>query len=138
MSEVTNTNPPPKKQWKLKLQTILMLVNLVVLLLPLIGIYFFRIYENSLIRQTELELISQAAFVSSLYKKEIAKHHDDSLTEPYGIHVENLPYVGNEEYYRPVIPQLSLSDSILPLRPKGIKHNSITVDAIASNAGEAV
>ena len=35
-------------------------VILSVLVLPLIGLIFFRLYENQLVRQTESELIAQA------------------------------------------------------------------------------
>ena len=31
-----------------------------VLALPLVGLFFFRLYENQLIRQTEAELIAQS------------------------------------------------------------------------------
>lgn len=129
--ETTNT-----KQWRLKLRTILMLVNLVVLLLPLLGIYFFRIYENSLIRQTELELISQAAFVSSIYKQELSKQLN--VDEEYGVSVTNSPYVGDEEYYKPILPTLSLSNSILPLRPDGNKVAPSAIDPIALATGATI
>ncbi len=31
--------------------------------LPLVGLFFFRLYENQLIRQTESELIAQGAVI---------------------------------------------------------------------------
>jgi hypothetical protein len=40
------------------LRNILLFVMLMVLALPLGGLYFFRIYENELVQQTEMELIS--------------------------------------------------------------------------------
>jgi hypothetical protein len=42
---------------RFKLRNILLVVSVVVLVLPLGGIYFLRIYENELVKQTELELI---------------------------------------------------------------------------------
>ncbi|TAL48426.1 MAG: sensor histidine kinase, partial [Methylovulum sp.] len=44
-----------------RLRNILLIVMLMVLGLPLGGLYFFRIYENELVQQTERELISQSA-----------------------------------------------------------------------------
>ena len=44
-----------------RLSAVLMLVNFAVIALPLGSIFFFRIYENQLIQETERELISQAA-----------------------------------------------------------------------------
>ena len=61
------------KTWRLKLRTILLAVSGAVLVLPAGGIYFLKLYENELVRQTELELISQAALIAALYKREIEK-----------------------------------------------------------------
>ena len=49
------------------------LVFLVILAMPISGLYLFRIYENELVRQTETELIAQAALVGAMYKSEILK-----------------------------------------------------------------
>ena len=50
-----------------------MAVNLVVLCLPLGGIAVLRIYESALVRQTESELIAQAAFIASTYRASFAR-----------------------------------------------------------------
>ena len=54
--------------WRPRLRTILLIVNLVILALPLGGIWVLRIYESALIRQTESELIAQGAFVAASYR----------------------------------------------------------------------
>ena len=41
-----------------------------VMALPLVGLFFFRIYENQLIRQTEAELIAQGAAIAAIYAHE--------------------------------------------------------------------
>ena len=51
-----------------RLRTLLVLVTLVVLALPLAGLLFLRLYESALIRQTESELIAQAAVLSAAFK----------------------------------------------------------------------
>lgn len=51
-----------------RLRTLLVLVNLVVLALPLVGVLFLRLYESALIRQTEAELVAQAAVLSAMFK----------------------------------------------------------------------
>ncbi|MDR1608377.1 MAG: HAMP domain-containing histidine kinase [Deltaproteobacteria bacterium] len=53
------------------LRVILLAVNLVILAIPISGIYLFRVYENELVRQTESELISQATLVAAMFKREI-------------------------------------------------------------------
>jgi signal transduction histidine kinase len=52
---------------RVRLRTILLLINLVILLLPLGGITWLRLYESALIRQTESELIAQTAFIEATY-----------------------------------------------------------------------
>ncbi|MEM7056624.1 MAG: ATP-binding protein [Pseudomonadota bacterium] len=51
-----------------RLSTVLLTVNLAVIALPLGSIFFFRIYENQLIQETERELISQAATIAAAYQ----------------------------------------------------------------------
>jgi signal transduction histidine kinase len=49
-----------------------MVVTLTVLVLPLGSIVFFRIYENQLVRETEAELIAQAAVLAALLDRAVA------------------------------------------------------------------
>ena len=46
-------------------------ILLTVMALPLVGLFFFRIYENQLVRQTEAELIGQAAAIGAIYAREV-------------------------------------------------------------------
>ena len=54
-----------------RLRTLLLLSNLLVLSLPLAGLYFLRLYESALIRQTEAELVAQAAVLAAAYRMEM-------------------------------------------------------------------
>ena len=126
---------PPHKKRKYRLRTILLVVNLTVLILPLGSVFFFRIFENVLVRQTEVELISQAAVISSLYKNQIIY----SMFDPngYGKPLPEPPPLPPGELYRPVLPTLDLSeDPVLPPRPEGtepeMKVDPI-IDAIGNN-----
>lgn len=53
------------------LRMLLLLLNLVILTFPLSVLYLFRIYQNELVRQTESELIVQAALVTAIYQREL-------------------------------------------------------------------
>jgi signal transduction histidine kinase len=55
---------------RFRLRTLLLLINLLILALPLAGIWFLRLYESALIRQTESELVAQAAVLAGAYKVE--------------------------------------------------------------------
>jgi len=56
---------------KPRLRTILLIINLVILLLPLLGIGVLRIYESELVRRTESELIAQGTIIGAAFKKEL-------------------------------------------------------------------
>lgn len=60
------------------LRSLMLLLGMIILVMPISGLYLFRIYENEVIRQTEAELISQAALLASAFKKEILE-----LTGPH-------------------------------------------------------
>ncbi|MCK5888543.1 MAG: HAMP domain-containing histidine kinase, partial [Methylococcales bacterium] len=69
--------------------------------LPLASLYFFRFYENELIQKTELELITQSAVFSAIYREFTQQNH--------------LELQG---HFTPVTPQLDLStQTVLPRRP---------------------
>jgi signal transduction histidine kinase len=53
-----------------RLRTLLLLINLVILVLPLAGLWFLRLYESALIRQTESELVAQAAVLAGAFRLE--------------------------------------------------------------------
>ena len=39
--------------------------------LPLVGLFFFRLYDNQLIRQTQAELIAQSRVLAAVYAREV-------------------------------------------------------------------
>ncbi len=94
-----------------RLHTVFAGILLFVLLLPLSGGYFFRIYENELVRQTEAELIAQGVFISAIYK--------DKLEAPkgYGNLIGPMPRDA-EEKFKPFPPLLDLRTADI-LRPRG-------------------
>ena len=101
-----------------RLRTVLLIVNLAVVALPLAGIFFFRIYENQLVQQTESELISQAAVIAATYRQKLAER----LPNPgnYGIPLAELP-LRVDEYYTPIMPQIDFARTeLLPPRPDGV------------------
>ena len=53
-------------KWRPSIGMITAAVIVSVLLLPLVGLVFFRLYENQLVRQTESELIAQSAMLAAV------------------------------------------------------------------------
>ncbi|MFO7640507.1 MAG: hypothetical protein R6X17_04345 [Candidatus Competibacteraceae bacterium] len=71
---------------RLKLHHLLLAVNLAVLWLPLLGLEALRLYASALVRQTESELIAQAAFVAAGYRAVLARLAPQAAADPdYGL-----------------------------------------------------
>jgi hypothetical protein len=56
-----------------RLATLLLLSNMAVLALPISGLWALRLYESALVRQTESELIAQAAVVAGAFREELRR-----------------------------------------------------------------
>ncbi|MFN7975398.1 MAG: ATP-binding protein [Acidobacteriota bacterium] len=93
----------------------LLSVNLVVLLMPLLGIWFLHLYENEVMRRTESELIAQAALVRSLYRDalmtRLAARGPDAIAR-YGLPLDALTTSGDGEHFHPLVPELDLSKDV--------------------------
>jgi two-component system sensor histidine kinase CreC len=61
----------PRRKWRPSLRQILFAVLTLVATLPLVGLFFFRIYDNQLIRQTQAELIAQSRVLAAIYAEEV-------------------------------------------------------------------
>jgi hypothetical protein len=119
---------------RFKLRTLLLAVSLVVLVIPLAGVYIFRIYENELVKQTELELIAQAALIAAMYKNEVQEVVRQTHRENgYGIQL-NLR-ASSEVYYRPIKPQLNLSAYVIKARPPEAVQAHVKGDDLALAIG---
>jgi two-component system sensor histidine kinase CreC len=56
----------PQRKWRPSLRLIMFAVLILVAMLPLVGLFFFRIYDNQLIRQTQAELIAQSRVLAAV------------------------------------------------------------------------
>ncbi len=118
---------PVRRKWRPSIGIILLLVLTTVLALPLVGLFFFRIYENQLIHQTEAELIGQSAVLAAVMRREIEAGFPPDV--PLGAPVAPTPpaepgYAPGPTAdpptpYRPIMPALDLtSDDLLGRRPE--------------------
>lgn len=119
------------------LRSIYVMLCIFVLLLPVCGALFFRIYENALIRQTERELIAQAAVIATKYRTALKRsvpdtqHYGLPLPKDYSRHVI-------DGFYTPVYPQLDLNrHRPLPQRPTP-EETPQYADPYASVAGNTM
>ena len=108
-----------KERWRPRLATVVIAILILVMALPLVGLFFFRLYENQLIRQTEGELIAQGAVVAAVFAKEVraAGIAQDRLGSP----ISADPARDNNYPYDPIEPRLDLaSDDVMPARPAAV------------------
>jgi HAMP domain-containing protein len=124
-----NAQFPFIRQRRFRLRNILLVVMLMVLALPLGSLYFFRIYENELVQQTERELISQSAALSAGFRM-LARKQQPGIT--YGRFLPNLPKPDSD--YQPIIPSLSIINRIESRRPDAAVTPT-PADAVAQEIG---
>ena len=129
-----------------RLRTVLLVVHLLILCLPLAGIFYFRLYESQLVRQTESELIVQGAALAAAYRAELGELVEvggTSLQEAYGRPVEpqgttparTAPPDDPKDDFDPAIPGLDLArHPVLPEDPPGRAPQS-PPDPLAAAAG---
>ncbi|MBU0654326.1 MAG: HAMP domain-containing histidine kinase [Gammaproteobacteria bacterium] len=137
-----NAHLPLPRKARFRLRSILLIVMLTVLALPLGGLYFFRIYENELVRQTELELISQSAVLAATFRQMVRDQQRErdfgyiqfssSLTQPYAPYAPKRP---GDPFYTPVEPGVDLIKPIAPPRPDA-RPSTHAVDPLARKLGE--
>lgn len=123
--------PRTRDKWRPKLSLIAVALLLVVLVLPLAGLVFFRVYENPLVHQTESELIAQSAVFAST----MATHVENRRTPntPMGIVLPNELRRNPVERYHPIEPQLDLAkNETLGPRPDARKPAKLVHPVFAS------
>ncbi len=59
-----------RDKWRPSLGLVIFAVLASVATLPLVGLFFFRLYDNQLIRQTQAELIAQSRVLAAVYARE--------------------------------------------------------------------
>jgi len=118
-----------------RLRTILFAVNLVILALPLGGVTVLRLYESALVRQTESELLGQAAILAAAYRAALGRARPDAThAADYGVPAasEWLPAEGR---WQPRAATLDLAlDSVRP-RPPAAPESAAPADPAGVAAG---
>lgn len=140
---LVNARLPLPKKIRFSLRSILLIMMLTLLLLPLATLYFFRIYENELVRQTELELISQGATLAASYRQIMRLTNPKSVDYGYVLGYSPLipgqrrSYMRDETidpYYTPITPELDLVKPVYTPRPDAIATPQVA-DKFAQQAG---
>lgn len=105
-----------RRKWRPTLGQVVFLVLATVLALPLVGLFFFRLYENQLVRETEAELIAQSAAIAAIFAHKVEVYPQGPLPLGKPVIREEL---SDSEPFRPIRPSLDIAgDRILGMRPE--------------------
>src|SRR5947199_7801844 len=118
-----------REKWRPSLGLVVFTVLSSVAALPLVGLFFFRLYDNQLIHQTQAELIAQSRVLAAVYAREVEARLGDGITLGAEIPPEARP--DREDQLTPIRPALDLADrgDLLRRRP-----NALPASAPASAA----
>jgi len=104
-----------------RIRTLLFATYLAVLLLPVAGVGVLRLYESALLRQTEAELLAQAAVLSAAYRSSWLEHASAgalAATPRVALPWGTQPPPRSSERWIVLLPQLDFADTtILPRAP---------------------
>src|SRR5215467_8022512 len=95
-----------KEKCRPSLGQIVFAVLVSVAVLPLVGLFFFRLYDNQLIRQTQAELIAQSQVLSAIYAREIETRRAGGIALGAEIPPEARP--DPTDKFAPIRPALDL------------------------------
>lgn len=105
-------------KWRPSLSLIVFTMLSAVLALPLVGLFFFRIYENQLVHQAESELIAQSAALAVVIGQDLRANLPADTELGPAAPPDTRPEAADG--LAPVLPSLDLArDQLLPRRPEG-------------------
>jgi two-component system, OmpR family, sensor histidine kinase CreC len=107
--------PPTRSKWRPTLGLIVFAVLSTVIALPLVGLFFFRIYDNQLIHQTQAELIAESSVLSAVYAREVEARIPGI---PLGAEIASELRPNPSNRFAPIRPALDLAgNDLLSRRP---------------------
>mgnify|MGYP000111625547 FL=1 len=133
-----------RDKWRPPLSLVVAGVLGIMLLVPLAGVAFFRVYENQLIETTEAELIAQSAAIASAAAQRLEEIGGEDL--PLGGKIlqgasgtsRSLVELYVTGQWRPILPELDLTRTpVLPRRPPPVPAENPPEPAYLQ-AGEAI
>src|SRR5689334_24789898 len=95
------------RKWRPSLGLIIFAVLAAVTALPLVGLFFFRLYDNQLIRQTQAELIAQSQVLSAIDAREIEMRRAGCI--PLGAEIPPEARPDPLDKFAPIRPALDLA-----------------------------
>ncbi|KJC40758.1 histidine kinase [Bradyrhizobium sp. LTSP885] len=108
-----------RQKWRPSLSLVIFTVLALVATLPLLGLFFFRLYDNQLIHQTQAELIAQSRVLAAIYAEEVKARLANGIPLGAAVPPEALPDPGDQ--VTPIRPALDLAgNDLLRRRPDAL------------------
>jgi signal transduction histidine kinase len=127
------TMAPAREKWRPTVGLIIFAVLAFVTMMPLVGLFFFRLYDNQLIRQTQAELIAQSKVLAAVFAREV-----DSRRSGIVLGAELPPEARSEPDDRmtPIRPTLDLTGNDLLMRRPDARPASRPADPAFVEIGQ--
>jgi len=117
MTGRTSARRSPEK-WRPSIGLIVFTVLAAMAALPLVGLFFFRVYDNQLIHQTQAELIAQSRVLAAVYAREVEARLGAGI--PLGAEIP-VDARADPERLTPIRPSLDLAgDDLRRRRPDAL------------------
>src|SRR5215831_6444823 len=123
------------------IRSLLLATYLAVLLLPVAGIGILRLYESALIRQTESELLAQAAVLAAAFRSawlERAPPGALAAMPTAEIGWDGSPGHASSEPWTPLQPQLDLAETAILPRPADPAPSDRAAEAVGRQVAPAL
>ena len=111
--------PRRSEKWRPSVGLVIFTVLASVAALPLVGLFFFRLYDNQLIHQTQAELIAQSRVLAAVYAREVETRLVTGIVLGAEIPLGVRP--DPQEQVTPIRPALDLAgNDLLRRRPDAL------------------
>ncbi|HXI08309.1 MAG: ATP-binding protein [Bradyrhizobium sp.] len=122
-----------RDKWRPSLGLVIFAVLASVATLPLVGLFFFRLYDNQLIRQTQSELIAQSRVLAAVYAREAEARLDKGLVLGAELPVAARP--DPQDKVTPIRPALDLAGNDLLMRRPDARPATTPADPLYLEIG---
>src|SRR4029079_3354481 len=99
--------PRTREKWRASVGLVIFTALAAAATLPLVGLFFFRLYDNQLIHQTQAELIAQSRVLAAVYAREVETRLDAGIA--LGIEIPPQARSDREDQLTPIRPALDLA-----------------------------
>ena len=114
----------PGEKWRPSVGQVIFTALAAAATLPLVGLFFFRLYDNQLIHQTQAELIAQSRVLAAVYAREVEAGPGGEINLgpelPLGVRPDR------DDQLTPIRPALDLAArlDLLRRRPNALPANA--------------